>query len=295
MYNKHTEGGKAMSVYIDLYVLINFSMDLLCLMTVGSLLHRRVQRLRAILAAVLGGLYAAASLLLGLDGVFGFVCDAGVAILLCVIAFHTRGERPRTALKCAAVFVLVSMLLGGVMTGLYSLLNRLHLPLETLQGDGLSVWIFALLTAVAGVATARGGAFLGFSKKTSHVTVHAALFGHLVELRAMVDSGNLLRDPVSGKSVIVADLERVKSALPPDLVHAFQNGDPLSWLSTYENAKRARPIPTQSATGQSILLALVPDSLTLTVENETYPADYLIAPSSLGSSAHGFDAVISLH
>jgi len=284
-----------MSVYIDLYVLINFSMDLLCLMIVGSLTHRRVRRLRAILAASVGGLYAAASLLLGLDGVLGFVGDAGFAILLCVIAFHTRGERPRATLKSAAVFVLVSMLLGGIMTGLYSLLNRLHLPLETLQGDGLSVWIFALLTAVAGVATARGGAFLGFSKKTTHVTVNAVLFGHPVQLCAMVDSGNLLRDPVSGKSVIVADVKRLEQVLPPDLVRALHHGDPLSWLSTYENAKRARPIPTQSATGQSILLALVPDSLTLTADGNTYPADYLIAPSPLGSSAKGFDAVISLH
>lgn len=284
-----------MQVYIDLYVLVNFSMDLLCLMIVGSLLHRRVGRLRAILAAILGGLYAAATLLLGLDGVIGFVCDAVMAILLCVIAFYARGERPRTTLKSAAVFVLISMLLGGVMTGLYSLLNRLHLPFEALQGDGLSVWVFALLTAVAGVATARGGAFLGFSKKTSSVTVHAVLFGHSVELRAMVDSGNLLRDPISGKSVIVADAERLESVLPPDLVRACRQGDPVRWLTTYENAKRARPIPTRTATGQSILLALVPDSLTLTVGSETYPADYLIAPSSLGASAQGFDAVIAMH
>ena len=284
-----------MQVYIDLYVLINFSMDLLCLMIVGSLLHRRVSRLRAVAAAILGGLYAAASLLLGLDGVLGFACDAAVAILLCVTAFHTKGERFRTTLKSAAVFVLTSMLLGGIMTGLYSWLNRLNLPLESLQGDGISVWIFALVTAVAGVLTARGGAFLGFSKKVSHVTLHAVLFGRAVELCAMVDSGNLLRDPVSGKSVIVADLGHLKPLLPPELVKALDEGDPTRWLTTHENAKRARPIPTSTATGQSLLLALVPDSLTLTVGNETYPADYLIAPAPLGASAQGFDAVIALH
>ena len=284
-----------MQVYIDLYVLINFSMDLLCLMIVGSLLHRRVRRLRAILAAILGGLYAAASLLLALDGAVGFACDAGVAILLCVIAFHTRGEKFRAVLKNAAVFVLTSMLLGGIMTGLYSLLNRLSLPLESLQGDGISVWIFALVTAVAGVLTARGGSFLGFSGKVSHVTLHAVLFGRAVELCAMVDSGNLLRDPVSGKSVIVADVERLRPLLPPDLLRALGEGDPIRWLTTHENAKRARPIPTSTATGQSLLLALVPDSLTLTVKDQTYPADYLIAPAPLGGAAQGFDAVIALH
>ena len=284
-----------MQVYIDLYVLINFSMDLLCLMTVGALLHRRVSRGRAILAAALGGLYSAAALLLSLDGVLGFLCDAAVAFLLCTVAFFSRRERLPSVCKSAAVFVLTSMLLGGIMTGLYSVLNRLQLPLESLEGDGISVWIFALVTAVAGVLTARGGAFLGFSKRTSHVTVHAVLFGHAVELCAMVDSGNLLRDPISGKSVIVADRTRIASALPPELIRALDEGTPLDWLATAEHARLARPIPTGTATGEALLLALVPDTLTLTVGKETFPADYLIAPARLGHTLRGFDAIISLH
>jgi len=283
------------AVYIDLYVLVNFSMDLLCLMITAALLHRQVKRLRAILAALLGGAYAAAALLLGWNGLPGVLADLLAACLMCTVAFASRRQSFWRILQCAAVQALVSMLLGGVMTALYAALNRLNLPFSALQGDGISVWLFALLSAVAGVATLRGGSFLGLSRKTKHVTLHAVLFGHEITLTAMVDSGNLLRDPVSGKSVIVADVKRLEQVLPPDLVRALHHGDPLSWLSTYENAKRARPIPTQSATGQSILLALVPDSLTLTADGNTYPADYLIAPSPLGSSAKGFDAVISLH
>lgn len=284
-----------MQVYIDLYFLINTSMDLLCLMIVGALMHRRVARWRAVLAAVIGGGYAAGALLLGLDGVLGFACDCAAALLLCAVTFATRGSRFRRTLQCVPVLLLVSMLLGGVMTGLYFLLNRLHLPFESLQGDGLSVWTFALLSAAAGIVTARGGRFWGFAKKTKRVTVRATLFGHEVELAAMVDSGNLLTDPVSGKSVIVADLERLSSALPPALISACRRGDPTAWLSTYENAKLTRPIPTKTATGQTLLLAIVPEKLTLTVGEDTYPADYLIAPAHLDATAQGFDAVIALH
>ena len=284
-----------MQVYIDLYFLINVSMDLLCLMITGTLLHRRVSRWRAICAAILGGGYAVAALLLGFDGLLGFLGDCAAALLMCLVTFASRGSRFVRTLRCVPVLVLVSMLLGGVMTGLYSLLNRLHLPFEMLEGDGLSVWTFALLTAVASIATVKGGGFLGLSKKTKRVTVHATLFGKEIELCAMVDSGNLLRDPVSGKSVIVADLSRLAAVLPPDLARACVRGDFTAWLSTYENARRARPIPTQTATGQGMLLALIPERLTLTVGSDTYPADYLIAPATLGESAQGFDAVISLH
>ncbi|MBR3893721.1 MAG: sigma-E processing peptidase SpoIIGA [Clostridia bacterium] len=283
------------AVYIDLYVLVNFSMDLLCLMITASLLHRKVSRLRAILGAILGGVYAAAALLLGWNGLWGLTADVLAACLMCAVTFASRRQSPWKILQCAAVQTLVSMLLGGVMTALYAALNRLKLPFAALQGDGISVWLFALLSAVAGVATLRGGSFLGLSRKTKHVTLHAVLFGREITLSAMVDSGNLLRDPVSGKSVIVADTARLSAVLPPALLSACRSGDCTSWLSHPEQAKRTRPIPAHTAAGERLLLAIVPDRLRVTVGKDTYDADYLIAPAPLGDAAQGFDAVISLH
>lgn len=281
------------SVYIDLYFLVNFSMDLLCFLITAALMHRKLTRLRAMLAAALGGLYAVASLLLNADGWIGFLGDALTALALCAIAFHTRKSAFRRTAVCVPVFLLTSVMMGGIMTALYTWLNRLELPFEALQGDGLSVWIFALLSAVAGFATLRGGAFMGLSRRTKSVTVHATLFGKDVTLCAMVDSGNLLRDPVSGKSVIVADLARLSPCLPPSLLRALEKNTPTEWLTTHQNATAARLIPAQTATGSSMLLAFVPDRMTLTVNGDTYEASYLIAPAPLSAAAQGFDAVIA--
>lgn len=212
-------------VYIDLYFLINACMDLLCMMLTAALLHRFVRRWRAILASVLGGAYAVAALLLGFDGMTGFLLDAFVAVLMCVIGFAGKHLPFRRLLQTVPVYLLVSVLLGGVMTALYALLNRLNLPLDALQGDGLSVWTFALLTAVAGFATVKGGRFLGFSSKTKSVVLHVTLFGKEHTLRALVDSGNLLQDPLSGKSVIVADIATLRASLPPSLSKALNSKD----------------------------------------------------------------------
>lgn len=281
-------------VYIDLYFLVNVSMDLLCLMITAALLHRQVKRLRAVAGAMLGGGYAVAALLFGFDGLFGFFLDFAVALLMCTVTFYVRKTTFGRILQCALSQTLVSMLLGGVMTALYAWLNRLELPFDALQGDGLSVWTFALLTAVASITTVRGGRLFGLSQKTKSVTVEAVLFGKTVTLHAMVDSGNLLRDPVSGKSVIVADLSRLSGTLPPALLQAYETGDFTSFLATYENARHIRPIPAHTATGDSLLFAIVPERLTLTRAGETYPADYLIAAAPLGDTARSFDAVISL-
>ena len=44
-----------MDVYVDLYFLINASMDLLCLAMTAAILHRAAKRWRLILSAVVGG------------------------------------------------------------------------------------------------------------------------------------------------------------------------------------------------------------------------------------------------
>ncbi|MBQ8309667.1 MAG: sigma-E processing peptidase SpoIIGA [Clostridia bacterium] len=279
-------------VYVDLYFLINVSMNLLCLMITASLLHLRVKRWRAIVAASLGALYAVAALILGAGGILGFLADLAIAILMCTVTFTVRPLSFFHLLKCTAVQMLTSMLLGGIMTALYSLLNRIDLPLDSLEGDGLSVWSFAILSAIAALMTARGGRFLGRSAKTRCITVHATLFGKQITLRALVDTGNLLREPVSGKGVIVADRKTLLAALPRDVAQVLSASDPAVWLSDPAVAHRVRVIPIRTASGESLLPAILPETLHLTEGKTVLPTDHLIAPAELAASADGFDAVI---
>lgn len=180
------------------------------------------------------------------------------------------------------------------MTALYALLNRLDLPLSKNGEESSSLLVFIIIASLAALATVQGGRFLGFAKKTRYVTVHAELFGNTVTLRALVDTGNLLREPISGRSVIVANRSRILAALPPTLARALESPSPETWLSDVHYAARIRLIPTHTATGGRMLPAILPDRLTLTDGRETYTADYLIAPASAEEANAEFDAVISI-
>ncbi|MBR2927369.1 MAG: sigma-E processing peptidase SpoIIGA [Clostridia bacterium] len=281
-------------VYVDLYFLINACMDLLSILLTATLTHRATGRLRSVLGACFGGAYAVLSLFFLPAGIVGMLLDVLSALLICVIAFYRRKTPFLRIVKILAVFLLVSVLLGGIMTVLYSLLNRLSLPLDSLEKDTLSVWIFSLLAAVAGFATAKGGRFLGMSAKTKTVTLELSLFGSSKTLTALVDSGNLLCDPVTGKSVIVVRREALRPMLPRTLSAAL-TGNAEDWLTAAREVRGLRLIPAQSVSDSTLLPALAPERLTVTTEKETYDADYLIAIADLGESAQGFDAVISLH
>ena len=281
-------------VYVDLYFLINTCMNLLTLMISASLLHRKISRWRAWLSASAGGLWAVVSLFWGVEGALGLVLDATVIFLMCTAVFATPKTPMRTLLKCTLVGTLTSVILGGVMTALYALLNRLDLPLGSSEMSGGSVLIFAMIAALAGVATVSGGRFLGFSKKSKYITVEAVLFGKTVTLCALVDTGNHLREPISGRGVIVADKARILAALPQSLSQALASPSPEAWLSDARYATRIRLIPTSTATGKGMLPAILPDKLTVCDGKESYPADHLIAPAPL-QNGNGFDAVISIH
>lgn len=278
-------------VYIDLYVLINASMDLLCLLITARLLHRRLGAIRALLASLFGGLYAAAALLLGIGGAVGFLFDCLAAVLLVAVALWTRGMRLRGVLGGGLAYALIAMAMGGVMTALYVWLNRLDLPFEALQGDLLSAWVLCFLAPIAGLALSRGGRLLGISQGCESVTVEATLLGRPITLRAMVDSGNLLRDPVSGRGVILADRARLSEVLPSELVARGERW--MEWLaSNPKRASRIRLIPAHTATGGGLLPAILPDRLIVDDGKERCIADYLIAISELDGAAQGFDAVI---
>lgn len=281
-------------VYVDLYFLINTCMNLLTLMITASLLHRKVKRWRAWIAAAAGGLWAVLALFSGAEGFWGLLCDGAVIFLMCSFVFATKKAPLATLLKCTVVGVLTSMILGGVMTALYALFNRIKVPLGDTQENSGSILIFVIIAALAGLATVQGGRFLGLSQKTEYVTVRAELFGKTVTLRAMVDTGNHLQEPISGRSVIVADRACILAVLPPSLSAALQSPSAETWLADKQYATRIRLVPTNTATGTGMLPAILPDKLTLTNGKETYPADYLIAPAPIEGKAD-FDAVIAMH
>ena len=283
-------GGTDVDVYVDLYFLINASMDLLCLAMTAAILHRAAKRWRLILSAVVGGAYAVGILLAGIGGVTGVLLDLCMAVLLAAIAFATRGGSAGRLLRSAGAYALLSALLGGLMTVLYRFLNRLNLPLEALQGDGLSAWMFAVLAAVAGFFTLRGGKLFRRSGATRAVGLEIAVEGRIATLQALVDSGNLLTDPLSGRSVIVADPAKLTPQLPPALLEALAH--PTGAQEKY--ARRVRLIPARTATGEGMLAAFSPDRLTVIDGKERTEVNDLVALSPLGDAAKGFDALISL-
>ena len=234
---------------------------------------------------MLGGAYAVSALFLPVEGYAALLIDAVACLVIVAVAFF-RPSEPYRALLYAPVFAAVSMVLGGIMTALFNLLNKTGLP-DVLgsQGDGISVWVFALLAIISGGMTLLFGGYFKGRMSTTQVEAEITLMGKGITVRGMSDSGNLLKDPIFGRPCIVADIEALAPILPEELYFAVKAGScELCGLPT-ELQTRISLVPARTANADSLLVGIRADSITLFVNKKRYGVDATLVLTELKGGA----------
>ncbi len=174
-------GGGRLEIYLDLVVLLNFLVDFLLLLGTNRLAGCPPGVLRCALASLLGASYSAACLVPGF-GFLGSTLWRLVALgLMSLICFGMNSS----ALKRGAIFLLLSMALGGMALSI----GREDIPALVLSA-GL---IFALCRV----------SFGGRVGGREYVSVTLRRGDRQEKILALKDTGNTLRDPVTGEPVLV--------------------------------------------------------------------------------------------
>lgn len=252
-------------VYADLLFLINTGMDGLCLILTGRLLHRKTALWRVLLSAAIGGVYAVLSLFPTMSHPVSLLLDLGVCFLMCAIVFCGRNTGGiRRYLLTVLIFFLLSMALGGVMTALYSLWNRLGVTeLLPEEEEGLGTWLFTALALLGGGITLWGGRLFRSTASVKECTVTVGVDGRTVVLQGLVDTGNLLRDPMGGRPVICVRQEKLDTLLSDSLRSALEDPTTMTNIEDLNDARRIRLIPANTATGGQLMAGIMPDHVVL--------------------------------
>ena len=168
------------------------------------------------------------------------------------------------------------------MTGVFNLLNKLSLPLGEISSEGISVWILIILALLSAALTLFGGGFLTKRSQTRRASLEVTLFGKEQSFIAIVDSGNLLRDPLSGKSVIVLDAKRCEGFVSGKLLRCVRAGELAELGSLPEGyADKIRLIPASTALGDGVMVALNPERIIIKDAKGFHSADALVAISNI--------------
>ena len=174
-----------METYLYFVAIINFLVDYLLILAtdrISGYAHRFQQ---ATLAALVGAAGTVGGLLPGFSFLTSTLWRMVCIGLMSLIAFGWE----RSTLRRGVLFFFLSMAMSGFVLGL---------------GNGSFGTV--LLAAALIVILCRFG-FGGKPGRQQYVPVTIAHHGKCVQLTALVDTGNTLRDPVTGQPVLVVDAE----------------------------------------------------------------------------------------
>ena len=171
-----------MVIYLDAFVGLNFLVDLCLLLGVNRLSGHPPGVGRAAAAAALGGGYAGACLVPG----FGFLANGLWRMVSLGLMGWTAFGASRSGWSRSVLFVLLSMALGGLAVSLNT------------GGRGVPL-------CAGGLAVLCRMGLRGRGREL--VPISVTYGGQTVRALALRDTGNTLRDPITGEAVTVLSPE----------------------------------------------------------------------------------------
>lgn len=217
-----------MTVYLDGVMLLNFLVDFLLLLAAGRLCGFPVKLGRAIAGGALGGLYAAVCLLPGFAFLGNFLWRTVSLGAMAVIAYGCSLSAWRRGLA----FVFLSLALGGAVMGI---------------GKG---GILGIVSAAGVLCILCCVGFRGRLGGTAYIPVELNYGENRLTLTALQDTGNTLRDPVTGQQVLVIGADAAQK------LTGLTQGQLQSPVESVGAIPGLRLIPYHSVGGSGFLLAL---------------------------------------
>ena len=210
-------------IYMDVFFMVNLTMDTILLKLASSYIKPHTTFLRCIAGGAAGSLLSALSLLLSYDNMVTHMLISYIFTAV-VMVFVTFGKcNVKQLVRRAGSLYFVTIVLGGAMNLVYDYTYfgyMLHGIFSTVYANPVNLArmlvftgaSYILLNALSKVLK-RKAAY----KQTVKVTL--IFKDRDIELRGLIDTGNSLIDPYYGKPVHIAEYESLQRILEGVDIH----------------------------------------------------------------------------
>lgn len=254
-------------VYLDILIVINMAMNFVILLLTSWLAQIPARLYRLTLGAVLGTIYTVYLVLSPTSGLACWPAKIGVSFLILMITFIPI--QLIGFLRAVSYFYLVSFALGGAALAIYYLGQDLAMPTAG-PWPKISWWM--LIAGMMAVVPLARLAWLYLKHRRWQEELKAVLIvrcqGKEIRIPSILDSGNLLVDPLTGAPVVIVEVSALTGLIPEAIITLVEGGtrgeldlERLGQVLAIERyAQRFRVIPFDSL-GQknSLLLGFRPD------------------------------------
>lgn len=216
---KYNVGEIFMTIYLDIIFLENICMNYIILLATGYILKKNISYIRILLSSVLGSIYVLVTYITNFQTLFGITMKILLSIAMVYIAFGSNSIKKQ--IKELLVFYLTSFAFGGTAFAMIYFIK----PQNVIIKNGVYIGTYAFNTILI-------GGIVGFvlinivfkivkrkiTKEDMYCEMKVIFNGNSVKIKTMIDTGNMLKDPISKKTVAIVEKELIKQILPSSII-----------------------------------------------------------------------------
>ena len=262
-----------MTVYLDIILIENICMNYIILLATGLILKNKISNLRLFLSSLLGSIYAVCSYITKLEIYSTIIMKLLLSIAMIYLSFNSKNIKQ--LLKQLVIFYLTSFAFGGCAFALLYFIR----PQDILMKNGVYIGTYPLKIALLGGIVGFVIINISFkiiknklNKKNMFCDIEIYLNEKVVTVHALIDTGNLLKEPITGNAVIVVEKERLYNLIPNkilDNVEQIMYGTEKIENIESEYISKLRLIPFSSlGTPNGMLIGTKVDKIKIEFEEE---------------------------
>ena len=213
-----------MTIYIDVVLIENLLMNYIILFATGVILKIKITHIRLILASLVGAIYTIIAYVSGLKIYSNIFLKFILSLIIIYIAFNPKNVKK--LFKFTLIFYLTSFVFGGAAFALIYIVK----PQDILKNNGLilnseSLKVIFISAIIAFVIITIGFKVVKnkISAKDMYCNISIKLNHKEIETKAMIDTGNLLKEPITNTPVIVVEHTLLYECIPKEILNHLEN------------------------------------------------------------------------
>lgn len=193
-------------------------MDYIILYATAIISKNKPNTLKIFIASFIGAIYAVLVYLIELSIFSNIILKIILSVIMVSIAYNVKNIKK--IWKQLILFYLTSFVFGGVALAIINIVNENNLKLEI---KTIKIILFSGIIGFVIVTISFKLVKTKISKKDMFCNIEIKLDKKIIKTNAMMDTGNLLKEPITNIPVIIVEHTLLYESIPKDILNNLEN------------------------------------------------------------------------
>ena len=213
-----------MTVYLDVIFLENLIINYIIIYATSVILKIQAKKIKMFLGSLIGAIYSVIYYIIQLELYSNVVVKVILSIIMIYIAFEPGNFK--ILAKQILLFYLVSFVFGGSAIAIIYMSNSQNITIQ----NGVLVGNYTMFTVFIGIVIAFIVVITAFkivktkiSKKDLICDIELKVNNKKIQVKGMIDTGNLIKEPITNLPVIVMEHTLFYDIIPKEILNNLES------------------------------------------------------------------------